>query len=413
MSPRYERRQRSGGGAILLLIAAAALVVAVLAIFTDVFSGKKAPDKTPDDAVVTQPDDGQSTGDGDTTGDTAGDTSADPDNTGSGDGRGDTTPVTPNKPVTTTKPANSNVITTDATPYQSGGVYVVGDAGYEMYSYVAGIAEKYQTVVNSMADTLKGVSNVYVMAIPLSSGITLPDALYSEIPGSDQQQAEKDILAGMGQNVKTVPLYDTLMSHRTEYVYFRTDHHWTALGAYYAYVQFCNVKGITPHALSDYEVTQFPGYLGSFYNDGGKPTAMADNPDVVNAYHPVSSTAAMKYGSNENSPLTGGKVIYDESTAPASLKYGTFIMGDNPYTVIENPEVHNGESCIVVKESFGNALVPFLVDHYETVYVIDYRYYDGSVSALAKAKGVTDVLYANNLSAIRASDKVGAMNRVR
>ena len=240
MSPRYERRQRSGGGAILLLIAAAALVVAVLAIFTDVFSGKKAPDKTPDDAVVTQPNDGQSTGDGDTTGDTAGDTSADPDNTGSGDGRGDTTPVTPNKPVTTTKPANSNVITTDATPYQSGGVYVVGDAGYEMYSYVAGIAEKYQTVVNSMADTLKGVSNVYVMAIPLSSGITLPDALYSEIPGSDQQQAEKDILAGMGQNVKTVPLYDTLMSHRTEYVYFRTDHHWTALGAYYAYVQFCN-----------------------------------------------------------------------------------------------------------------------------------------------------------------------------
>ena len=79
MSPRYERRQRSGGGAILLLIAAAALVVAVLAIFTDVFSGKKAPDKTPDDAVVTQPDDGQSTGDGDTTGDTAGDTSADGD----------------------------------------------------------------------------------------------------------------------------------------------------------------------------------------------------------------------------------------------------------------------------------------------------------------------------------------------
>ena len=315
--------------------------------------------------------------------------------------------------MTTTKPASSNVITTDATPYQSGGVYVVGDAGYEMYSYVASIAEKYQTVVNNMSDTLKGVSNVYVMAIPLSSGITLPDALYSEIPGSDQQQAEKDILAGMGQNVKTVPLYDTLMSHRTEYVYFRTDHHWTALGAYYAYVQFCNVKGITPHALSDYEVTQFPGYLGSFYNDGGKPTAMVDNPDVVNAYHPVSSTAAMKYGSNENSTLTGGKVIYDESTAPASLKYGTFIMGDNPYTVIENPEVHNGESCIVVKESFGNALVPFLVDHYETVYVVDYRYYDGSVSALAKAKGVTDVLYANNLSAIRASDKVGAMNRVK
>ena len=402
----YPRRH-SGGAALLLLIAAVALVVAVLAIFTSVFEKDKSkPDDTPavDVAQPAAPDD------------TRPDVPVDPDN-------GDPLPDSTGKPDAAdksngsqlgdpTRPA-SGTITTSDTPYQSGGVYVVGNAGYEMYNYVESIAANYQTVVNSMADTLKGVSNVYVMAIPLSSGITLPDALYDDIPGSNQQQAEKDILAGMGQNVKTVPLYDTLMSHRTEYVYFRTDHHWTALGAYYAYVQFCNAKGITPHALQDYEVTQFPGYLGSFYNDGGKPQAMADTPDTVNAYHPVSSTASMKYGSNENSELTGGKVIFDESTAPAGLKYGTFIMGDNPYTIIENPEVHNGESCIVVKESFGNALVPFLVDHYETVYVIDYRYYDGSISALAKAKGVTDVLYANNLSALRSSDKVGAMNRVK
>ena len=243
--------------------------------------------------------------------------------------------------------------------------------------------------------------------------ITLPDSLLSDIPGSDQAQAEKDILAGMGQNIKTVPLHDALNAHRTEYIYFRTDHHWTALGAYYAYVQFCNVKGITPHDLSDYGVSQYTGFLGSFYNDGGKPQAMADDPDTVNPYHPVSSPAAMKYGSSEDSELTGGKVIFDESTAAASLKYGTFIMGDNPFTVIENPEVSNGQSCIVVKESFGNAFVPFLVDHYQTVYVVDYRYYGGSVSTLAKAKGVTDVLFVNNLSAIRGSYQMGKLAGVK
>lgn len=156
----------------------------------------------------------------------------------------------------------------------------------------------------------------------------------------------------MGQNIKTVPLHDALNAHRTEYIYFRTDHHWTALGAYYAYVQFCNVKGITPHDLSDYEVSQYTGFLGSFYNDGGKPQAMADDPDTVNAYHPVSSTAAMKYGSSEDSELTGGKVIFDESTAAASLKYGAFIMGDNPFTVMREPrsqqwaELHRGEGVL-------------------------------------------------------------------
>ena len=404
MSSRYERRRGSAGGAVLLLIAAAALVVAILAICTDIFSGKKAPDKDADTPPVTQTD-GENTGDTqpndkqDTTGDTD---NTDADNTG--DGKSD---------VTTTKPASSNVITTSDKPYQSGGVYVVGSAGYEMYNYVGSLAEKYQSTVNAVADSLSGVSQVYAMAIPLSSGITLPDELFSDIPGSDQAQAEKDILAGMGQNVKTIPLHDVMMSHRTEYIYFRTDHHWTALGAYYAYVQFCTAKGITPHNLSDYEVSQFPGFLGSFYNDGGKPDAMKNDPDTVNAYHPVSATASMKYGDNENSTLTGGQVIFDESTASASLKYGTFIMGDNPFTVIENPEVSNGESCIVVKESFGNAFVPFLVDHYQTVYVVDYRYYSGSVTQLARDKGVKDVLFVNNLSAIRGSYQMGKLAGVK
>ena len=405
MSSRYERRRGSAGGAVLLLIAAAALVVAILAICTDIFSGKKAPDKDADTPPVTQTD-GENTGDSTQSGDgqdTTGDTdNTDADNTG--DGKSD---------ATTTKPASSNVITTSDKPYQSGGVYVVGSAGYEMYNYVGSLAEKYQSTVNAVADSLSGVSQVYAMAIPLSSGITLPDELFSDIPGSDQAQAEKDILAGMGQNVKTIPLHDVMMSHRTEYIYFRTDHHWTALGAYYAYVQFCTAKGITPHNLSDYEVSQFPGFLGSFYNDGGKPDAMKNDPDTVNAYHPVSATASMKYGDNENSTLTGGQVIFDESTASASLKYGTFIMGDNPFTVIENPEVSNGESCIVVKESFGNAFVPFLVDHYQTVYVVDYRYYSGSVTQLARDKGVKDVLFVNNLSAIRGSYQMGKLAGVK
>ena len=405
MSSRYERRRGSAGGAVLLLIAAAALVVAILAICTDIFSGKKAPDKDADTPPVTQTD-GENTGDGTQSGDKQ-DTTGDTDNTDADKSGED------KSGVTTTKPASSNVITTSDKPYQSGGVYVVGSAGYEMYNYVGSLAEKYQSTVNAVADSLSGVSQVYAMAIPLSSGITLPDELFSDIPGSDQAQAEKDILAGMGQNVKAIPLHDVMMSHRTEYIYFRTDHHWTALGAYYAYVQFCTAKGITPHNLSDYEVSQFPGFLGSFYNDGGKPDAMKNDPDTVNAYHPVSATASMKYGDNENSTLTGGQVIFDESTASASLKYGTFIMGDNPFTVIENPEVSNGESCIVVKESFGNAFAPFLVDHYQTVYVVDYRYYSGSVTQLARDKGVKDVLFVNNLSAIRGSYQMGKLAGVK
>ena len=230
-----------------------ALVVAVLAIFTSIFEKAKAkPDDAPGTDVIqpAEPDD---------TGSDTPDVPVDPDN-------GDTLPDSTDKPDTSgktdgsqlddpTRPA-SGTITTSDTPYQSGGVYVVGNTGYEMYNYVGSLAEKYQQIVNGVADDLGGTATVYVMAIPLSSGITLPDSLYSDIPGSDQAQAEKDILTGMGNNVKAVPLHDTLMAHRNEYIYFRTDHHWTALGAYYAYVQFCAAKGITPHRRRPHGVRQ-------------------------------------------------------------------------------------------------------------------------------------------------------------
>ena len=123
-------------------------------------------------------------------------------------------------------------------------------------------------------------------------------------------------------------------------------------------------------------------------------------------------TAAMKYGSSEDSELTGGKVIFDESTAAASLKYGAFITGDNAYSVINNPDVTDGSRCIVVKESFGNAFVPFLTDHYQTIYVLDYRYWKGSISQFAVDKGVQDVLFVNNLSAIRSTALVSDLHNV-
>lgn len=105
-------------------------------------------------------------------------------------------------------------------------------------------------------------------------------------------------------------------------------------------------------------------------------------------------------------------VIYDVSNYNAGLKYSTFIASDNPYTEIENKDLSDGSSCIVVKESFGNAFIPFLVDHYQTVYVVDYRYWTGSISKLAQDKKVNDVLFLNNLSMIRNKSLVGKLYRV-
>lgn len=317
-------------------------------------------------------------------------------------------PDEPDVPVTPTYAAIP--LTGDVEQYSS--VYRVGDAGYEMYTYVESKAQTYAKVVTSAADSLAGVANVYTMAIPLSSGITMPDELMGKDVFSDQKAACADIEGMMGANVKVVPLYDTMMQHRTEYLYFRTDHHWTALGAYYAYCQYCQAAGLTPTPLSSYQTQEFPGFLGTFYNDTNKCSQMQNNPDTVTAYLPRSSGVTMTVTDTNGNVFENIPVIYDESTAPASLKYGAFIMGDNRSTVITNPTVTDGKSCVVVKESFGNAFIPFLADHYQTIYVVDYRYWQGgSLTDFVRSNGVTDVIFCNNLSAIRSSALMGDIQK--
>lgn len=293
----------------------------------------------------------------------------------------------------------------DTQQYDS--VYRVGDTGYEMYTYSDETAKKYATCVNKAADALQGSARVFAVCPPLSSGITLPDDLYSLNVFSDQKAAEQKILGYLDENAIGVPLNETMMQHRTEYVFYRTDHHWTSLGAYYAYTQFCTAAGLTPHALSDYKTADFPGFLGSFYNDSGKAEQLGSNPDTVTAYYPVSPTVTMSVTEKKGTVIDFDSVIYDESSAPASLKYGAFIYGDNPYTVITNADVTDGSACVVVKESFGNAFVPFLPDHYQTVYVIDYRYWSGSLTEFVKTNGVKDVVFCNNLSALRNNSLMG------
>ena len=381
---RYRGRRGSLSPLMLLI----ALVVAIAAVALIIINLGK--DKQPSGDDTTPPVSGDTTDPGNT----------DDPNGGDGDN-------TPDEPA----PAYQKIeLKGDQQQYDA--VYRVGDTGYEMYSYVDSTAKKYADNVNAVADALAGKASVYMLPIPLSSGISLPDELYGKDIFADQKDAEQKIIGYMNGNVKSVALYDALLAHRTEYVYFRTDHHWTATGAYYAYEQFCKAKGITPTPISSYTVDEYDGFLGTFYRDSNQNAAMGANPDKVVAYHPLSTEATLDYGDSENASLTRGKIIYDESTAPASLKYGAFITGDNAYSVINNPDVTDGSSCIVVKESFGNAFVPFLTDHYQTIYVLDYRYWKGSISQFAQDKGVQDVLFVNNLSAIRSTALVGYLHNV-
>lgn len=285
----------------------------------------------------------------------------------------------------------SGTITTE--PEMAGEVYVADGCGFGLYYFVQEPVEYFASMINTVSQNVGSAADVYTMIIPTSFGVMLSEDVQKSMNCGLQGEAIDYIDSRLSDSVKQVNIYRTLRSHNGEYIYFHTDHHWTALGAYYAYRQFCRTKGITPHELSDYEKKEFPGFLGSFYAASNQASELKNNPDTVEAYVPISTNeetmTTAKGQTYENMPI-----IADATDYAADSKYLCFIQGDQPFIEIDNPDINDDSACIVIKESFGNAFVPFLVDHYDKVYVVDYRYYTGNLTELAESHESCDILFA-------------------
>ena len=286
----------------------------------------------------------------------------------------------------------------------------VDGAVFEEYDYVDEAAENYAAVVNKTAEKLSDKTTVYTLIIPTAVGVTLPDDIAEILPGYiDQGEAIQRIMDKMSDRVGSVNCFDQLMQHRDEYLYFRTDHHWNGRGAYYAYKAFCEKKGMAAVTLEERTEKQFEGFLGTYYwKSSNEDPVLAETPDTIQAYYPRSENATMKF-TDEKGESHDWSIISDVSEWKASTKYCTFAAGDTPIAEFTNPDVTDNSVCIIVKESFGNALMPYLVDHYTTIYEIDYRYWTGNLIDFAREKSADDLIFANNLSMIRSSLLVGKL----
>ena len=282
-------------------------------------------------------------------------------------------------------------------------LYVKGDAAYSVYYFGKENCTNYVAALNNVAAELKGQTTVYNILVPNNSGVMLSEDELSKLAGSDQEQAIDYYYSIESDDVKTVDTIKTLREHNDEYLYFRTDHHWTQLAAYYVYQNFCKVKGIEAHDLSYYDKKEFKNFLGTFYSTLGNSN-MESNPDTVDAYVPK-GTNDMTFWDTDGKEWNWN-VIYDVDSWASSSKYMTFIGGDRPMEVIENPQIKDGSSCVVLKESYGNCFVPFLVDHYQTVYVLDYRYTTVNVLDFVKEKQADDLIIINNITIIGSTSVV-------
>ena len=287
--------------------------------------------------------------------------------------------------------------------YPDVNLFKVDNCAYEQSFYVDSAARKYAELINYAAEQLEGHTKVYSLIIPTKFGVILPDDIAAKIPGYvDTESKIQTVFSYMSGKVKKVSCCHDLRLHRDEFVYFRTDHHWTALGAYYAYRAFCRTKGISHIKLTDRREVKFSGFLGSAWSMSGKDHDLLPKENVY-AYYPIANIQM---------------VVYDEDGDPRTrpvisnvASYMCFAGGDNPLTVFTNSSVSSG-TLIIIKESFGNALLPFLCDHYHKIYEIDYRYWKGNVIDLANEVGATDLIFANNFAIVSSTSKIGQIAKI-
>lgn len=284
-----------------------------------------------------------------------------------------------------------------------GSIFVVGDSAYNYYSFSKTVSDEYVSVVNDLADKLKGKATVYNMIVPTSIDVTLDDATRNSITSSNQRKAILYMYSNMNSNVGKCYIYNLMHQHRDEYIYFRTDHHWTALGAYYAYTAFMTQLGKNAYSLDSFKEHDMGAFVGSYYTQT-RVSSLSNNPDNLIAYEPFSTNSLKMI--NKDNQFIDYNIVTDVSKWNNTSKYSAFIGGDNAYTEINNPNVTDGSSVLVIKESFGNAMVPFLVENFQNVYVIDYRYYKDSVSELVDKNNIENVVFVNNISITSTSDRV-------
>ncbi len=299
-----------------------------------------------------------------------------------------------------------------------GTIIVVGDNAMDIPTATDSVIVSYADAVSNLAAAMGDGVRTLSLVTPNSGEFYSPESFHT---GSHSQKAMIDLCyESMGDSVVTVDAYSALQAHADEYLYFRTDHHWTALGAYYAYTQYCAAAGFEPVPLEQFETGTYENFLGTMYTyteNYPQSEALRENPDTLTYYLPIVETHARYYSDTTLSDGIPISVVYTGLAENVANKYLCFIGGDTPVCIIETA-VENGPVCMVVKESYGNALVPFLTSHYSKIVVIDPREFnqEGKPSldlpAFAAEQGVDDLLVINYPFMINNSFYVSLLNRL-
>lgn len=253
------------------------------------------------------------------------------------------------------------------------------------------------TMVNNYSSYFNK-ENMNVMLIPTASEI-LSDKLPMYADTISQLPLLSKASDLLGDNF--INTYPILKENNSKYIYYKTDHHWTTLGAYYAYTEWANKKDIQPIDINTLNLknvsTNFKGTLYSKLN-------YSKEADRIDIYNPEA-----KYNIRYNLGTDSYSSLYELSHTNTSDQYSLFLNGNHGLVQIDSSN-KNGKKLVVFKDSYANCFIPFIADEYESIYVIDLRYFNAKVSNFIKENNITELLLLYNINSLSTDTNLYKLN---
>lgn len=278
------------------------------------------------------------------------------------------------------------------------GIAIVGTRAMSLYNPNPSAFETYAAAVNRYKEALPDV-NVYCMLIPTAC------EFYGSAEVNAKCASQRDhinIVINRLKGIQSVDAYSALAAHLGEDIYLRTDHHWAALGGYYAAREFAKAAGVPFLPLSDYTERVNTGFVGTMYGYTNNSSIIKNNPEDFVYHVPKTVDWTTTY---YNFKLSGSKVtgMYEPMKAAFFINYGnnkgdnycTFMGGDAKIVHVQT-STKNGRRLAIFKESYGNTIPGYLFGSFEEIYVLDERYFPYNAIDYIREKGITDLLFANN-----------------
>lgn len=263
--------------------------------------------------------------------------------------------------------------------------------GKDGYYFVVDDEDNSEQVLKNIEYINKFIENIKVNVkfLPIYSSYTIYEEFLPMYAEEFSEAIYLELLKD-GLDIEFIDIYDELMAHKDEHIYFKSDHHWTNLGAYYAYLKVCESYGIEPILLEERtKVTSGELFYGTLFSRAPLFNYVADEFTYYD-----SGNEFTVYNHEQNKTYDS---LYFTENMSMKDQYVTFLGGNQAEVVIEGGDP-NGGSLLILKDSFTHALAPLLADHFEKIVLIDLRYYHGSISQYIEQNRIDEVLLSYNLA---------------